>query len=106
MKGDVYQALGPGPLDAEAVDPMAGLQVEYGYPLDRYYLDGIWYEIFWILPEGYAPGDSLRWEDAIPVLSRDLVHVSWGWSEVQSWAAANRVKLRSEDVPAGLTGTP
>jgi hypothetical protein len=82
LKGEVYRALGPGPVDSTRFRGT----VEYGYPLEQFLVSGEIAEVFWIPPEEYAPGDSLDWRASTPVLFRNIALVGWGWDEVEPLA--------------------
>jgi len=79
LKGEVYRALGPGPVDSTRFRGT----VEYGYPLQQFLVAGEVAEVFWIPPEEYAPGDSIDWRASTPVLFRNIALMGWGWDEVE-----------------------
>lgn len=82
LKGEVYRALGPGPVDSLRYQGRS----EYGYPVIRFLVEGEMAEVVWIPQEGYAPGDSIHWEDATPVLFRNFSLLGWGWGGVEPLA--------------------
>lgn len=82
LKGEVYRALGPGPVDSTR---FAG-RSEYGYPQSRFLVDGETVEVIWIPQPGFTPGDSLDWRGATPVLFRNIAMVGWGWDQVEPMA--------------------
>ena len=89
MKGDVYYALGPGPMDSTVY---AG-PLEYGYPMSQYLVNGEIYEIFWVPDPNEAGAETITYGRATPVLSHNLVFQAWGWDAVGRWAEENGVGL-------------
>lgn len=114
LKGEVYRALGPGPVDSTRFRGT----VEYGYPLERFLVDGEVAEVFWIPPEGYRAGDSIDWGASTPVLFRNIALVGWGWDQVEplaeemgvvfpgmsAWAPPAARAPRDRDDPADSEG--
>ena len=82
LKGEVYRALGPGPVDSLQYQGRS----EYGYPVTRFLVEGESVEVVWVPQEGYAPGDSIRWRESTPVLFRNIALLGWGWSRVEPLA--------------------
>jgi hypothetical protein len=82
LKGEVYRALGPGPVDSTQY---AG-RTEYGYPVGRYLVEGETVEVVWVPHRGYLPGDSLDWRGSTPILFRNIAMLAWGWEEVEPLA--------------------
>lgn len=114
LKGEVYRALGPGPVDSTRFRGT----VEYGYPLEQFLVSGEIAEVFWIPPEDYAPGDSLDWRAATPVLFRNIALQGWGWDQVEplaeemglvfpgmsEWSPPAPREVRDRDDPAAPEG--
>jgi len=111
LKGEVYRALGPGPVDSTRFQGT----VEYGYPLEQYLVSGEVAEVFWVPQDGYAPGDSIDWRASTPVLFRNIALLGWGWDEVEplaeemglvfpgmsSWSPPAPREIRDRDDPGG-----
>jgi hypothetical protein len=111
LKGEVYRALGPGPVDSTRFHGT----VEYGYPLEQYLVSGEVAEVFWVPQDGYAPGDSIDWRASTPVLFRNIALLGWGWDEVEplaeemglvfpgmsSWSPRAPREIRDRDDPGG-----
>jgi hypothetical protein len=94
LKGEVYRALGPGPVDSLQVET----RVEYGYPILRFIVEGEAVEVFWVPQAGYAPGDSISWRESTPVLFQNLALVAWGWDDVEPLAREKGISF------AGMAG--